>query len=614
MCIDSLTVRWTFGAHEPYGMYRRVGRHCTGGIDGNAEWVKPWLDWWDAESPKLMKDLGLNALHSRFYKGMGWAFEQKDFPNVKKFVGNCHSNGVMALAYVQFATLYPEIMRTEIPDVDAWQQLDVNGKPALYNGQYFRSLPCLCCSDWEAYVKRMCTIALVEGGFDGIMFDNLWNGPCYCERCQREFSKYLATLPDKERRFGFSDLSNVPLPRAAEAEYVSREVRDPVVQAWILWRAKQTTDVLCRLREHIKSVRSDALVAANPQPLRRDDAAALFGLDPVEVTKTLDILIGQTGTYPSFSGGALSCRIRELKLARELKTPIVALCDADSKLTPEQEVHYLLPLYEDLVFGGVPTDRTVISPKAVPGFVDRTRVEKRKTLLKSFDAFVRENRRFFEAPVYAPVRLFYPSREIQFSKAAASGLAAAEEILIRCQIPWSYLVSRPGRPLEVPAGAEVVVVANQLALSVEQVEALVDYASRGGKLVVTGDSGRYNEWNGQRLTNPLVERVRGLPGVAIRETADLVSPCELGWTYRIGAPEDRGEALLADLKRTGFRLPFEITGCPESVTMDVRQMAGGYVFHFVNYDPGHPVENASVRMSDGNVRKVPVIVEYSLVK
>ena len=41
--IDPVTTRWTFGAHEPYTMYRRVGNHCTGGIDGNALWVKDWL-------------------------------------------------------------------------------------------------------------------------------------------------------------------------------------------------------------------------------------------------------------------------------------------------------------------------------------------------------------------------------------------------------------------------------------------------------------------------------------------------------------------------------------------------------------------------------------------
>ena len=70
--IDPLTTRWTFGAHEPYTMYRRVGRHCTGGIDGNAQWVQEWLNWFDEKSPEVMEELGLNFLHSRFYKGMGW--------------------------------------------------------------------------------------------------------------------------------------------------------------------------------------------------------------------------------------------------------------------------------------------------------------------------------------------------------------------------------------------------------------------------------------------------------------------------------------------------------------------------------------------------------------
>lgn len=51
--LDPLTTRWTFGAHEPYTMYRRVGRTCTGSIDGNALWVGEWLDWFDAEAPGL---------------------------------------------------------------------------------------------------------------------------------------------------------------------------------------------------------------------------------------------------------------------------------------------------------------------------------------------------------------------------------------------------------------------------------------------------------------------------------------------------------------------------------------------------------------------------------
>ena len=85
--IDPTTTRWTFGAHEPYTMYRRVGTRCTGGIDGNAQWVREWLDWFDANAPAKMEELGLNFLHSRFYKGMGWEVEKKDFPNVRSSSG-----------------------------------------------------------------------------------------------------------------------------------------------------------------------------------------------------------------------------------------------------------------------------------------------------------------------------------------------------------------------------------------------------------------------------------------------------------------------------------------------------------------------------------------------
>ena len=45
--LDPLTTRWTFGAHEPYSMYRRMGKKSTGGIDGSAKWLGDWLDWWD---------------------------------------------------------------------------------------------------------------------------------------------------------------------------------------------------------------------------------------------------------------------------------------------------------------------------------------------------------------------------------------------------------------------------------------------------------------------------------------------------------------------------------------------------------------------------------------
>ena len=61
--LDPLDMRWTFGAHEPITMYRRKGVRTTGGIEGSSKWVASWLDWFDTESPKLMRELGLNWCH-----------------------------------------------------------------------------------------------------------------------------------------------------------------------------------------------------------------------------------------------------------------------------------------------------------------------------------------------------------------------------------------------------------------------------------------------------------------------------------------------------------------------------------------------------------------------
>jgi len=98
---DPLDCRWTFGNHEPISMYRRIGRRSTGGIEGGAHWLEDWHHWFDSEQcTRTMKDLGLNMLHSRFYKGMGWQFESQDFPNVKRFVQHCHQHDVQALAYI----------------------------------------------------------------------------------------------------------------------------------------------------------------------------------------------------------------------------------------------------------------------------------------------------------------------------------------------------------------------------------------------------------------------------------------------------------------------------------------------------------------------------------
>jgi len=608
--LDPLTTRWTLGAHEPYSMYRRMGKKATGGIEGSAKWVKDWLDWWDAKAPETMHELGLNGLHSRFYKGMGWEEEKKDFPNVQKFVGNCHANGVTALAYVQFSTLYFEPLSQEIPNIDDWAQVDEHGERRLWNNYYFRWMPCITCEEWQSYIERILEIALMEGGFDGIMFDNVFVQPCYCARCERKFAGHLASLPDPAARFGFSSVGGIRQPRPTK----KTDSKDPVYQEWIRWRVGIVNGVMARFRQKIKSIKPDAIVSANAQPFRAADIAAKFSLEMISFGGNLDLFMMQSDTFPGYDAktGVVRNRVRDLKIASELGKPIVALCDANAGQYAIDESEYMRPLVEDLIWKGIPTDRTVMSPVRTPGFIDRSRLETRKKKLAELNEIAESSRDLFSAPSYRPVRILYPATALMFSKAAHGGITAAEEILLRNHVPFGYAFAMGSGAPTIPEDCEVLIVANQEWLSDAQVAAIADYARRGGRVVVTGESGLWDERGAQRFENPLRAALAGVPTAVWRDEPDAVGGV-LGWSYRVEPPKDGGKALMADLAKVGWKPKVRVEGVPPHVFVEVKKMPHGYSVLLMNYNPSEQVSGAKVITDSGSV-DVPAFGLYRFVQ
>jgi len=604
--IDPVDARWTFGAHEPYTMYRRIGRRSTGGIDGNARWVRRWLDWWDEHAPEKMEELGLNFLHSRFYKGMGWEVEKKDFPNVQKFVRNCHAHGVKALAYVQFATVYQEMMKKEVPDIDTWASVGLDGEKNTYNAVpdcYYRWLPCLNCREWEDYLKRMCTIALTDGGFDGIMFDNVFGMPCYCPRCERLFREHLMSIKNPSERFGMDDLSDVAIPRIDAKRLQGVELRDPVIQKWMTWRSSSVEGVMERLYAHIKSVKPDAIVSGNPSSYRARSMHVARGQNMALLCRHFDLIVMQNGNSPKvLPDGRIVSRVRDLKFAQDVGQRIVALSDTDAREQFPTPDGFLLPMVEDIVFGGIPTDRTVMSPARERGFVSSTKFAFRKPLHDRFNAFAKSRRAELSAPALRRVWLFYPARSEYLSEEANQGIAAAEEILLRNHVPYGYLVSRPG---ETPAFArcatarereDVLLVPDLVMLSDEEIDALVARAKSGGRIVVTGNSGRFDGWNAERFEDELQNRLKGLGEHVVMTTrSDVSGKASFGWTYSVPPPKDGGLALMADLASAGYKAPVEFHGLPPHVLAEYRMLAdGGMAVHLVNYAPYKKVEGVSV--------------------
>ena len=590
---DSLTTRWTFGAHEPITMYRRKGVRTTGGIEGSSKWVASWLDWFDTESPKLMKELGLNWCHCRFYKGMGWEFEKRDFPNVKRFVDAAHANGVGTLAYIQFMTLYYENMLAEIPNLRDWAARDHEGKMMYYyGGGYYRWVPCISCDEWIDYLVPIMRFAVTEGGFDGVMFDNAFSRHCHCERCQRKFREHLAKLPNAAERFGFDDLRFALIPPDAALD--AAEIKDALVQEWLFWRHGQMNDIFAKFRRELKKANPNAVLSCNSQGARNPRGMRGLCVNVPELLKNLDLYIAQNGDYPNYDPAKdqIRGRARILKIYRTMGVPAVALCDNDSNMTPEQEKFYLLPLVEDLVLGGMPTDRTIVSPGA-DCFYDKAKVERRRPLLKAFNDFVADKRAMLEAKPYEPVKLLFTPQATILSERCHRGLGVAEEICLRRHVPFGYLISRPDE-LAVPSDTQVIVISDQTCLSDFQRERLVAWAKAGGKMIVTGDSGRCDELNRQHMKNPFKAQLAGLANVVWRDEADAFKGVfDTSWVNKISAPKDC-DRLVADLEKVGFTMPYELKNIPEWIMLEARAVGDGYALNFVNYCPSRPMKGMEV--------------------
>ena len=576
--INPLDLRWTFGNHEPVSMYRRIGRKSTGGIEGGALWLEDWHHWFDSEQcPAMMERLGLNILHSRFYKGMGWQFESKDFPRVKQFVENCHKHNIQVLAYVQFSTLYYETMLAEVPDLATWAAVDYEGHKQTYSRDYFRWRPCINTPDFEAYLQKVIRIALTEGDFDGIMFDNCMMPSCYCDRCTKLFRGNLRQEPNPEARFGIPTVDYVLPPPPLPSHF--GEVKDPIQQEWVRFRCARMTALLRRLFEFSKSCKPSAIVTGNVVCIHSGGASHNYSLDASSLTDCFDLIFSQSGNEPGMNNGYLINRVRLMKLAEALHAPILALSDGDAGISGDAESKYVLNLMENAVFGGIPTDRTVMKPE--PGdMVSHQLLEFRKPLLKRFIDTVHTERTSFESPSYAPVRLLYSADSVVFSEQAERSILNAEEILMRHHIPWGMLHSKASEGLEIPDDCQVLLVCNQACLSDGQVKTLIRFAKQGGHLIVTGASGDYDEWYRQRRENPLA-CLDNQPGVVRRLEADVPRVSAGGWTIKVKLPQDGGQRLLKELD-TIYQPAIRIQGS-DTVLAEVKRHERGFFVHLLNY-------------------------------
>lgn len=487
---------WTFGNHEPISMYRRIGKNSTGGLRGNALWLEKWHNYYDSEEcVKTMAELGAKILHCRFYKGLGWDFEKEDFPRVANFARLCRKYSIKVLAYVQVSSVYPEVMKKEIPDLESWCQRNYDGSIGRYFSSYWRYMPCVNSVEFANYTKKVLDILMDSELFDGVLFDNIFSFPCYCPRCRKLFAEHL-----KKCNFNFLYPEFVEMPPEIE-EKPDDEIFDPVRQEFIRFRQEGLANLMQGFYDYIKSRKPELLVTANIHINPKHVGGSWFCLDIPKLIKTVDLVVDQSGNEPRmFSDGSLLSQTGELKLAHALKTPVLALNDSDAAGDGSVDTRYAAALFEALFGGGVPVDRVVMKPDRGGG-LNQQRFVQRKEILKKLQEVAEKYDDILSMKEYTPVGILYSRESIDFSKAATEDYFRVLESCLRSQVQFQIIVSdRDGIAGGIPQNCSVLLIPNTRCISDKVIEELKNYK---GKLVLVGDlCGDFDENYCEREKSP----------------------------------------------------------------------------------------------------------------
>ncbi len=582
---DYYNTFWTFGNHEPLTMYRRLGRRSTGGCEGGALFLDEWHHWYDSEEcVKAIEETGSNLLHCRFYKGMGWEFEKADFPAVRSFAERCRKHNIKVLAYVQYATLYYEMMTEEIPDLEDWAARDEHGDFYHYGttGDYFRWMPCVNNKDFVEYEKKIVAIAANAGCFDGILIDNAMASRCRCPRCLKLFREYLKQNYNPSD-FGLPSFNHVRFP-SDRALFAAEEVKDPLVQAAFNFWSESNHAALKAICDHAREEKPGFIVSGNASSPRRTEGFRFFGMAPGIYKDCFDVILCQSGNEPRPADNMLINRIRELMFFDVDKIPVNPLSDGDAGsafLSPDL---LLAQMMECRVWSGITGDRLVMVPNRAEKLNLARRTERGKVNSR-FLELSEKYRSYFESEEAAEIGCLFSESAQKWSFPSQLSLFVWEEMLLRKHIPFR-LVKSDGKTMKDLEKCKVLIVGGCRCLSDAELEKIFAFMSCGGKVIVEPTTGDCDENNRLRAKNPFA----GTAAI-ISAPLDISNQPQTDWVTSIRQPENM-EEVFASLKNI-LETEFSIRAA-EFVRCRLVRTEGGRILHFINYS-GSAVELPELR-------------------
>ncbi len=402
-------------------------------------------------------------------------------------------------------------------DPMTYLQVTADGEPIPYSyhgpaGYYF----CANSPEFQTYARGIIDM-MIDVGYDGCYLDStgVWNakGACYCDHCKEGFRHYLAeTCSDTELAevLGIADLAHLEPPR---------ELTENNRALWLKWqefRAQASPDLLRMLEAHARKRDPDFAISCNYcmswkdllqsfhgsyGPALQYDAinqAQSFGL--VEHPRKPLVNLREAGSteYKDYGGGRYitshAYQYRYLKAVGGDKA-IVMLLALGWWHTPKS------PGHENITKAWIAnTHANGLVPDATYTYLN-VLSPRQQDAVALYNNFWRDHAELFvRAEMQANVGVWTSTQQAYLNQPTmcfpASQLLWEAGLLFRAVLDRD--LTREGL-----ADLDALVLAHVPVISAAQYQALSEFVKAGGKLVLFGEVGTYDEWGRKRDQVPL---------------------------------------------------------------------------------------------------------------
>jgi hypothetical protein len=581
----------TWPTHEPLEFLLRRGDHFDDEPDRYPKMSDP-------DNLKRMADAGIRYCRFYFYKGLGREYERANMEQAKRTAAVMHQLGMKLDVYIG-GTMFAETLYRELPEARNWEQRDQNNHWVPYGLQTFRHYACPNEPAYRDYLKTILKYAVEEVRADQISFDNVMLQPeplsCRCPRCLKAFHDSLRQrYPTPEavrRRFGLPEVDWIqPNEWASPTQPDEITVlNDSVLQEWVRFRCESLARYANDLYDYVKSLNTNVSVLFNIKGIysyNRYWANAVY--HPLYANR-IDVLSFDTGGYDAridSRTGALVSQIRSYKVARRLKASCEEPLQDDLRCALDMAFDYQTPVSGN---PGVPFTTHVSTPT-----------------LEFYREYLDRYYRGTESVADVAVLHTWPSMAYSISDTYVP-TTLMEQVLIQYKVPFDILFDED---MDQIGRYQEIILPGQECVGDAQVRQLLEFVRNGGTLLLTGNTGQYNQWRERRRANPFLPartegkgRIVYIPEIIRADSPGVRTPSgdenpEPGATLQRGArmtpaqwvlPKNHEALNRAVAENLAGGLSIE-TGAPLTTVMNLltRPASRETLVHFVNFDRANP--------------------------